>query len=169
MTSEDHNKVIGIMHLVYGGMNAIALPFVVFFILMGLGMSGLDPNAPPEVGIMFVVIGLFFGLLFLIFGLPQLIAGYGLLRRKSWGRTWGIVASIMAAISFPLGTGLCVYTLWFLFGEGKNFYEGLETGGQRRGTLPNASTFGWDAREPTRARPVEYAPPPQPPNWRDEV
>lgn len=169
MTSEDHNKVIGIMHLVYGGMNAVMLPFVIFFIAMGAGMSGLDPSAPPELGFMFVLLGLFFGFLFLILGLPQLIAGYGLLRRKPWGRMWGIVASIMAAISFPLGTALCVYTLWFLFGEGKNFYETLETGAARRGTLPNASTFGWDAHDSTRARQYDYAPPPPPPNWRDEA
>ena len=72
-------------------------------------------------------------------------------------------------MSFPFGTALCVYTLWFLFGEGKNFYETLGAGGTGRGALPNASTFGWEAQGSTRARQYEYTPPPQPPNWRDEV
>jgi hypothetical protein len=35
--------------------------------------------------------------------------------------------------------------------------------------LPNASSFGWDAQQgATRARQNDYAPPTQPPNWRDE-
>ncbi len=169
MTPEDHNKVVGIMHLVYGGMNAVMLPFVILFILMGASIGSLDPNAPPEVELFFLIIGLFMGFFFLLFSLPQLIAGYGLCKRKPWGRTWGIIASIIASISFPLGTALCVYSLWFLFGEGRKFYEDLEAGGTHRGALPHASTFGWDAREPTRARQYDYAPPPQPPNWRDEV
>ena len=29
--------------------------------------------------------------------------------------------------------------------------------------------FGWEAQGSTRARQYEYVPPPQPPNWRDEV
>ena len=169
MTSEDHNKIIGIMHLIYGGMNAIMLPFVLLFLFMGAGMSGLDPNAPPEVGIFFLGIGLLMGFFFLLFGVPPLVAGYGLCKRKPWARTWGIIASVIAAISFPLGTALCVYTLWFLFGEGKIFYEDLGAGGPRRGALPHASTFGWDAQASSRARQNEYAPPPQPPNWRDEI
>jgi hypothetical protein len=43
-----------------------------------------------------------------------LIAGYGLLNRKPWGRIVAIIAAILALLKFPLGTALGIYTLWVL-------------------------------------------------------
>ncbi len=43
-----------------------------------------------------------------------LIAGYGLLQRKPWGRVVAIVAAVLALIKFPFGTALGIYTLWVL-------------------------------------------------------
>ena len=43
-----------------------------------------------------------------------LIAGYGLLQRRPWGRVVAIVAAILALLKFPLGTALGIYTLWVL-------------------------------------------------------
>jgi hypothetical protein len=43
-----------------------------------------------------------------------LIAGYGLLTRKPWGRVLGIVVGILALLKFPIGTALGIYTLWVL-------------------------------------------------------
>jgi hypothetical protein len=43
-----------------------------------------------------------------------LVAGYGLLNRRPWGRIVAIVAAILALIKFPLGTALGIYTLWVL-------------------------------------------------------
>jgi hypothetical protein len=43
-----------------------------------------------------------------------LVAGYGLLNRRPWGRIVAIIAAILALIKFPLGTALGVYTLWVL-------------------------------------------------------
>ncbi|HYE13847.1 MAG TPA: hypothetical protein VD968_05325 [Pyrinomonadaceae bacterium] len=171
MTPQDHNKVLGIMHLIYGGMNAILLPFVFIFVFLGAGLTSIDPSAPPEAGLVFVLIGLFFGLLFLMFGLPPLLAGYGMLRRKSWARGWGIAAAVFAALSFPLGTALCVYTLWFLLGnEGKGFYEGRADWRHQewRGSLGAARQQGWGAQSSTYGRQAEYVPPPQPPDWRGD-
>jgi hypothetical protein len=94
-----------------------------------------------------------------------------MLKRKEWARTASIIASVLAAISFPFGTALCVYSLWFVFGEGKDFYtQQYARAPHQRGALPNTSTFGWDAQSASQqTRQGEYAPPPQPPNWRDET
>jgi hypothetical protein len=43
-----------------------------------------------------------------------LVAGYGLLNRRPWGRIVAIIAAVLALIKFPLGTALGIYTLWVL-------------------------------------------------------
>ncbi len=44
----------------------------------------------------------------------SMLTGYGLLTRKPWGRTLGIVMGILTLIKLPLGTALGIYTLWVL-------------------------------------------------------
>jgi hypothetical protein len=43
-----------------------------------------------------------------------LVAGYGLLNRRPWGRIVAIIAAILALLKFPIGTALGIYTLWVL-------------------------------------------------------
>ena len=43
-----------------------------------------------------------------------LVAGYGLLNRRPWGRIVAIIAAVLALIKFPIGTALGIYTLWVL-------------------------------------------------------
>lgn len=169
MTPQDHNKVLGIMHLVYGGFFALmTLLMLVITLFMWPLMNSLpqEPNAPPA-GFFVAIMG-FVVVLYGILSVPSLVAGYGMLKRRSWARIAAIVASVLSAISFPFGTALCVYSLWFLFGDaGKNFHQSL-AGGDRYGALGDAtaSSYGWDAQR-SEGREREYAPPAQPPSWRE--
>ncbi|MEO6806974.1 MAG: hypothetical protein ABI286_03260 [Edaphobacter sp.] len=43
-----------------------------------------------------------------------LVAGYGLLNRRPWGRIVAIIAAILMLIKIPFGTALGIYTLWVL-------------------------------------------------------
>jgi hypothetical protein len=43
-----------------------------------------------------------------------LIAGYGLLQRRPWGRIVAIIVAILALLKIPFGTALGIYTLWVL-------------------------------------------------------
>jgi len=43
-----------------------------------------------------------------------LLAGFGLLNRRPWGRVVAIIAAILGLLHFPLGTALGIYTLWVL-------------------------------------------------------
>jgi len=43
-----------------------------------------------------------------------MIAGYGLLMRKSWARVFAIVLAVLALFKIPFGTALGIYTLWVL-------------------------------------------------------
>jgi hypothetical protein len=168
MTPQDHNKVIGIMHLIWGGFNALAMFFLVPFILILLGPMGSDPTPPHEFK---TILNLFLGMIIavtILFTIPPLVAGYAMLKRKSWGRVAGIVSSCFTAFSMPFGTALTVYTLWFLCGQqGEAFYRKPSVEGWRP-SLRDGSAFDWEAQRTYEAskRKDEYAPPPQPPDWR---
>ena len=170
MTPQDHNKVIGIMHLIWGGFNALMmLIFVPIFILIGAA-GAADPGAPSGLAAIFGIFGAIMLILALVLGLPPILAGYAMLKRKSWAKVWGIIAACVESLSFPFGTALCVYTLWFLFGqEGQNFHRGGGASAPQdwRGSLRDGSAYDWETRRTSQSsRPREYTPPPQPPDWR---
>ncbi|HJQ32721.1 MAG TPA: hypothetical protein VJ866_11095 [Pyrinomonadaceae bacterium] len=169
MTPQDHNKVIGIMHLIYGGFNAMMmLLFVPIFLFMGAAGAS-DPGAPPALMAIFGFFGLLMLFCALLFGLPPILAGYAMLKRKSWARVMSIIAACVEALSFPFGTALCVYTLWFHFGQGEHFYRGggYDPSQNFRAPLRDSSTYDWETRRAADAsRQQDYAPPQQPPDWR---
>ena len=170
MTPQDHNKMIGIMYLIWGGFNALMMLLLVPFILILLGPMGSDPTPPAEFK---AVLGIFMGVIVtvsILFAIPPLLAGYALLKRKSWAKVAGIVAACFSALSMPFGTALTVYTLWFLCGpEGDKLYrKGAPYAYEPwRGTLHDGSAFDWEAQRAADAsRRRDYVPPPQPPDWR---
>jgi hypothetical protein len=163
VTLEDHNKTLGILHLVYGGLHALLLVFL--FLIFGVALIPLavapSPDAHPLPFILAVVaFASFISILFLI---PPLVAGYGLLKRKSWGRTAGLVAAFLMALNVPFGTALAVYSFWFLFGDGARLYRDELASFARYslGDAPPLPASEWLNKDRER----EYAPP-QPPDWR---
>ena len=173
MTPQDHNKMIGIMHLIYGGFNALIMLIFIPLVIaaMAAGASGSEGGA--GIAAVFGIFGAFMLLIALLFGLPPILAGYAMLKRKRWAKTAGVIAACVESISMPFGTALCVYTLWFLFsGQGEHLYRagGFEPA-QGRGAphLRGAESFNWEAQRARQApRPGEYVPPPQPPDWRGQ-
>src|SRR5438067_12539604 len=114
MTAEDHNKVIGICHLIYGGMHLVATFFIgiwfMFIVMLGATSAArAGGNAAAPIAII-GVIALFVGFIMLLNTIPPLLAGYNLLKRKQSARVFGIIAACIEALSFPMGTALCVYT-----------------------------------------------------------
>ena len=82
-----------------------------------------------------------------------------MLKRKKWAKVAGIVAAIVDGLSFPFGSALCVYTLWFIFSEdGRRLYD------KNLYALPPPS-LRWGNVSAT-PRKVEYIPPASPPDWR---
>jgi ABC-type glycerol-3-phosphate transport system permease component len=57
----------------------------------------------------------------LCFFLPGIIAyilaGYGLLKYKSWARILAIILALLNLILFPIGTVIGIYTLWVMFND----------------------------------------------------
>ncbi|MBA3320421.1 MAG: hypothetical protein H0T45_03120 [Pyrinomonadaceae bacterium] len=165
MTTEEHNKALGIMHLAYGGINFLTLLLVAVVFMFSLSA---DPGIPWETSLITLVVslGFVFGNLFLT--VPNVLAGYALLKRKSWAKVPALVAAVLAILNIPLGSALAFYTFWFLFGEGGRRYQNGWSNEYRYALneAPPPPAHDWITERAPQQRTREYAPPPQPPNWR---
>ena len=127
MTGKEHNKLVGIFLMVHGGLQAFVL-VLMCLIYGGIGVAMLIGSSQGEgkiVGVAMIGLILVLSFIAVLFIGPQVLGGYKVFKEKSNARTWGIVGSIISCLSFPLGTAVGVYGLWFFFGEeGKRFYLG---------------------------------------------
>ena len=95
------------LHIGYGIL-IVLIGILVFVILTGSGWISGDRTAIAVTS----GLGIFFIVLFLVLSLPSLLAGYGLLHRREWGRVLAFIMSIIHLFSFPIGTAIGAYTLW---------------------------------------------------------
>jgi hypothetical protein len=143
MTAKEHNKLLGIFLLAHGGLQALVMIFIsIVYGVIGAGIAATARRPEDQfVGVFFLAAIVFVVVFSMILIVPQIIGGWKLLKEKSSARTWGIVGSIVALLSFPLGTAAGVYGLWFLFGdEGKRFYLG---GGNRQNMFNAPPPNSW--------------------------
>ncbi|HEY0004593.1 MAG TPA: hypothetical protein VGB17_07250 [Pyrinomonadaceae bacterium] len=121
MQAREHNRLLGILFLVWGGLQLLGLVFSA--IIMPVIFSGIPEFASSEFSGMFWGIMIFALALSALFAIPPFLAGYGMLKRKSWSRMAALVAGAIALLSIPMGTALGIYTFWFTLSEpGKHFY-----------------------------------------------
>jgi len=159
MTPQEHNKYVGLAQLGYAG----------FHLLMMIGSMGVmgfmfqniynrsqemgGPPPPPFIGLIFV----FVGIVNVGMTIPSLVAGYALLKRRPWAKVAGIVGGVTAAMSFPIGSAVAVYTFWFVFSDvGKQVY------GVNKKELPPLPPSEWQQSSSYSAHDgwVSYTPPP---------
>jgi len=148
MTSNEKARLLGILFWAYTALNVlIVLGIAVIYIaIFGVVFSQVPQKAddpPPELIMAIIAIAFFVALAFtILFSVPKIVAGYGLRKNKPWARTWTIVASIMACMSFPLGTAIGVFGLIFLFGdEGKLYFEQRTAAGQLGMNQPQPNSW----------------------------
>lgn len=130
MTPKDKARLLGLFFWLFTVFNVllIAVIAVVYAALFGFVLTQAPHKAsdpPPELIMTIMVVVMAFVLIFtLLFSIPKVVAGYGLRKEKSWARTWAIIASVMACMSFPFGTAIGVFGLVFLFSdEGKLYFD----------------------------------------------
>jgi hypothetical protein len=104
-----HVPVVGWL-LIVGHAIFLLLGMFVFVLLTGIGIVSGEREATAILGI----VGTAVGLLLVVLGIPGLVAGAGLLARKSWARILAIVVSILGLVNFPIGTVIGAYTLFVL-------------------------------------------------------
>lgn len=127
MTAKEQYKLAGIFLMIHGGMQALVMFFVVvFYGIIGAGIFATARRDEEQVvGLVFIGMIVFISIFMLIFIVPQIVGGWKLIKESPNARIWGIIGSITACVSFPLGTAAGVYGLVFLLGdEGKRFYLG---------------------------------------------
>jgi len=164
LTPEEHTKYLGWSHIAYGAFFLLFMAFMMLFFVVAMvaSMAGPGGEAPPM--ILFIFVWVFILAIYMAMTIPSFIAGYGLLKKKKWARVWSIISAVIAAMNFPFGTAVCVYTFWFLFSEpGKRIFE------QPNYALPpGRQTWANDpwSQESQRQREGQYQPAPPPPDWR---
>src|SRR5471032_1940294 len=118
MTARDHNNLLGIFFMIQGGLVAVVgVMLAIVYGVMGVVMMGAGGrHEGAAVGGVFIVLAFVVGGLMLALGAVDLFTGSKIRKVAPIGRTLGIVISILSLFSFPIGTALGAYGLWFLFG-----------------------------------------------------
>ena len=112
-----HITILGWIQIVSGAVFLVVGGFV-FLLLSGIGFASGDPTATAILS----VVGTSVGILMMVLAVPGLLAGYGLLTGKSWGRILAIVVGILGLFNFPIGTLIGAYTFWVLLQEDAAVY-----------------------------------------------
>lgn len=111
-----HVKVIGILHIVLGGLGILG-GIVVLMVFGGVAsLVGLNADSRDSLTAIPILGGIagFVFILLLALSLPSVIAGIGLIRFRPWARMLTIVLSVLHLFNIPFGTALGVYGLWAL-------------------------------------------------------
>lgn len=93
---------------------------LVFLLLTGIGVFTGDGVAFSILS----VVGTGLALFVLILSFPGILAGYGLLKGKEWGRILALVVAVLGLLNFPLGTAIGIYALYVLLQQEARFYFG---------------------------------------------
>ncbi len=106
---DKHLTFIAVIHIVFGIMGFI-FGLGLFFLITGGGLLSREPIA------IFVTsaVGSALAIFLTVLSVPGIIAGIGLLKRKSWARIFMLIISVLDLMNIPFGTVLGVYTIWAL-------------------------------------------------------
>lgn len=116
-TMEQHIKILGIMNIIWGAISALGglAILIIFGGAYGIVEMVSREQSTAAIALPFIaLIGGAMSLLLLLLSAPSIIAGIGLLQRKSWAKTLAIILSVLHLFNIPLGTALGIYGLWVL-------------------------------------------------------
>ncbi len=79
----------------------------------GGGLISQDPAAMNVTGIVGTAVWGFF----MLVSVPEVIAGIGLLKRRSWARILALILAIPNLMNIPIGTAIGIYVIWVLLND----------------------------------------------------
>ncbi|MFQ5606766.1 MAG: hypothetical protein ACE5GA_02380 [Candidatus Zixiibacteriota bacterium] len=106
---DKHITVLGVLFIVHSALGLFAGAVVCAALFLG---GAFVPE--PDTSSILVVMGVRAALVVAAISVPGLIAGFGLLRYRSWSRMLTIVLAVIQMINVPFGTALAIYGLWVL-------------------------------------------------------
>jgi tRNA A-37 threonylcarbamoyl transferase component Bud32 len=109
---EKHVTLVAAIGIVFGTLG-ILIGIFLFVAISGGGLISGDPEAESITGIVGIALGGFVAST----SVPGVIAGIGLLKRRSWARILAIILAILDLIEIPIGTALGIYALWVLLND----------------------------------------------------
>lgn len=114
-----HATIVGWLLIVTNALFLLLAAFL-FALLVGIGVA----TGEPEARNILTIIGTVLAALFTALGIPGIVAGAGVLARRSWGRVLAIVVAVLSLLNFPIGTIIGIYAIWVLLQEAANTYFG---------------------------------------------
>jgi hypothetical protein len=109
---EKHITLVAVINIAFGFLG-IFLAFFLFVVLIGAGIISQDPDAMRVTSIVGVAIAFFL----LLTSIPEIIGGFGLLKRKPWARVLVLIIAVLDLLLIPIGTLIGIYELWVLLQE----------------------------------------------------
>ncbi len=109
---QQHITILGWIYIALGALGM----FFGLLVLLGAGLAGLAAGSSGEPGAGLLAGGIIFfvAVLIAVLSVPNLLAGWGLLKGKSWSRILAIVLGALSLLNIPIGTAIGVYTVWAL-------------------------------------------------------
>jgi hypothetical protein len=109
---EKHLTLVAAINIGFGFLG-IFIGLVTLVVLIGAGIISQDPEAMKITTIVGVSIASFL----VITSIPEIIGGFGLLKRKTWARVLVMIIAVIDLMFIPIGTLIGIYTLWVLLNE----------------------------------------------------
>jgi hypothetical protein len=129
---ERHLPILAILWIIAAGLRFIAVAWMLLIgkvILPSILAPILSsiPGVPSWLPLGRIASsGLYLGAILVgVIAAAQLIAAWGLLERRPWGRILALIVGILALIHIPFGTALGIYTLWVLLPASPQEYASL--------------------------------------------
>ncbi len=104
---------LGLLWCVFGAYRLVT-GLVAVAALNTLVANGVLDSAPPFVLHLVHNFGPGVLMMAIFMSCASILAGYGLLTRRPWGRAVAIIVGIVSLFKLPFGTALGIYTLWVL-------------------------------------------------------
>jgi hypothetical protein len=114
---EQHFKVVAALQIAYGAL-LLCIAVLLLILFFGAGAMSGDRTAMLITG----TVGGVVAIILIVLALPSIVAGYGVMKRRNWGRILTIILSVIHLFSFPVGTIVGGYSLWALLQPGAENY-----------------------------------------------
>lgn len=118
---DNHKKVLGILFVIWGSLTILGMLLLSAFlsVIFSFALNEADPDDQKVLEVVLPIIQYIPIFIIAIFAIPTLIAGIGLLMRKSWAMLFALVVGCLKLFSFPFGTALGIYSIWIYTEEQK--------------------------------------------------
>ena len=109
---EKHITFVAVLNIAFGFLGLFFAAFL-FVVIVGAGII----SGEPETVTITSIVGTALAFFLVVTSLPEIIGGFGLLKRKAWARIIILVMACLDLLWIPIGTMIGIYELWVLLNE----------------------------------------------------